>query len=298
MEALGPTPSVVFWPEHAGTQANDGRAVWAKHVMARNALVAATRLLADQGVPSLAVKGAVTAYMLYRDPAERPVSDVDLRIRPDDFRRSVRAFEQAGWSIRDWKPMYGAFVAELAGVCIDVESVVGAPGLCGLSIQEMLSRASERLAGTEVPVPEIHDHAVLLVVNVFKDKLLGAAPWAIEDVRRIVEVSEFDTARFAALAWRAKVAGIAWLVADWMVREHGSGGWSAVREKLGGRRGPRPVYAMLFRWLLKRTKPDGLVVRVTARLGADAADMWMGALGRAVAVEWGGLRARSRRNPT
>jgi len=66
------------------------RATWAMHVAARRALGAATKLLGEAGVPSLAVKGVVTAYGLYEEPTERPIGDVDVRIRPEDFGRAAR----------------------------------------------------------------------------------------------------------------------------------------------------------------------------------------------------------------
>lgn len=277
------------------------------HVAARRALVDATRLLADAGVPSLAVKGVVTAYWLYADPTERPIGDVDVRIRPEDFRKAATAFEKAGWRIVDWKPVYGAFAVERNGVCVDVESVIGAPGLCGLSIGEMLGRAGEvevevgggvGARGATVRVPEIHDHAVLLAVNVFKDKLVDALPWSIEDAKRVVEAPGFDAAKFVERARAGKVAAIVWIVADWMVRELGSAkgtaaGWAGVRTRLGGDRGPRPVYARLFRWLLEHARPDALAMRVVTRLGSDATRMWPGALRSALALSL----ESSRRHP-
>ena len=90
MSALRPAdarPSPVTpWPEEAGVEANDTRATWAMHVAARRALGKATKLLGEAGVPSLAVKGVVTAHGLYQEPRERPIGDVDVRIRPEDFR--------------------------------------------------------------------------------------------------------------------------------------------------------------------------------------------------------------------
>jgi hypothetical protein len=277
---------VTLWPEATGASANDVRAVWAIHLAARAALVDATNLLDAAGIPSLAVKGAVTAYSLYREPTERPLGDVDVRIRPQDFRRAVLAFKSGGWRIADWKPAYGAFVATRGSVSVDVESVLGAPGLCALSVDEMLSRSARGLPGTEVRVPELYDHAVLLCVNVFKDKFELATPWAIEDVRRIVQTDGFDGDRFASRARQAKTACIAWIVADWMVRKRASAAWAIARAKLGGDRAPRPLYAWAFRRLEERA-PKSLAMRLLARVGADDVQMRMEGLRRAAALELG-----------
>jgi Uncharacterised nucleotidyltransferase len=274
----------------AGTSATDARAVWATHVTAKRALDVVATGFERAGVDVMAVKGIVTSRFLYREPTERPMGDVDLRIRAEDFRKARRVAEKEGWSVWQWKPSYGAFVlvVEDLAVSIDVESVIGAPGLCGLSIAEMLERATRGAYGLDVRVPELHDHAVLLCVNVFKDKLAGAALWALEDVKRIVEVPEFDAERFVRLARRSKVASIVWIVADWMVRERGSEAWGRIRRELGGERAPRPLYAWAFRRLRERA-PKAMATRVLARVGSDDPRMWMGALARGVMLEWGDL---------
>jgi hypothetical protein len=246
--------------------------MWALHVAARSTLIAATRVLDRAHVPFLVVKGAVTAYSLYPDPSERPLGDVDIRIRPQDFRRSARAFDGAGWSVSDWKPDYGAFIADLRGVSVDVESVIGAPGLCAMSIEEMMSRATRGPSGADFQVPEVHDHAVLLCVNIFKDKFVHATPWGIEDTRRIGESRGFDADRFVARARQARIACIAWIVADWMVRETDSAAWARVKDRLGGARAPRPSYAWAFRKLQERA-PSSLATRILARLAADEPKM-------------------------
>src|ERR1019366_2411423 len=149
------------------------RAVWANQLMASRALETVTKRFDAAGIDTLAVKGVVTAHTLYSDPAERPLADADVRIRPEDVARAADSAREAGWRIHEWRPAYGAFVVVVPGlsVPVDVESVIGAPGLCGMSIAEMLARATRGAGPVDVRVPEIHDHAVLMVVNVFKDKL-------------------------------------------------------------------------------------------------------------------------------
>lgn len=238
------------------------------------------------GIGTLAVKGAVTARTLYTDLIERPLADVDIRIRPTDVERAAATARDAGWEIGEWRPAYGAFVLALPGldVPVDVESVVGAPGLCKLTIAEMLTRAVRGAGTLDVYIPEIHDHAVLMAVNVFKDKLVHAAPWALEDAFRVVGAPGFDVTRFVDRALSAKVGGIVWIVADWMVRRRASAPWAGVRARLGGARGPRPIYARLFRALHERA-PAAMATRIVARLGADDPTMWPGALAHALALE-------------
>jgi hypothetical protein len=269
--------------------------VWANHVTATRVLEIVVKGFESRGIDVLAVKGVVTSHLLYKDPSERPMGDVDVRIRAQDFERSAQVAKDLGWQVMQWKPAYGAFVlvVEGLGVSVDVESVIGAPGLCSLSIAEMLGRATRGVGGTDVRVPEIHDHAVVLAVNVFKDKFTMAAEWALEDTRRIVEAPGFDEARFVARVRRAKVASIVWIVADWMKREKASQAWGRIRSELGGDRGPRPLYAWAFRLLGERA-PEGLLTRVLARVASDDPRMWMGALAKAVALEWRAERGSPR----
>jgi hypothetical protein len=263
------------------------QATWAAQVTAKRVLDVVVTRFEEAGIDVLAVKGIVTSHLLYRDPTERPMGDVDVRIRPEDFERAGRVAEKAGWAIHQWKPSYRAFVVVVLGlgVSVDVESSLGAPGLCALSIGDMLERATRGIAGSDVRVPEIHDHAVLLCVNVFKDKLSTAALWGREDVRRIVELESFDADRFVALARRSKVASLVWIVADWMAREQGSAAWRKIRDKLGGERGPRPIYAWAFRWLTENA-PTATATRILARVAADDPRMWVVAMARAVMLEW------------
>ena len=269
-----------------GAPSWDPRAVWARQVTAHRALEVVARTFEEAGIETLAVKGVVTASLLYEDATERPMGDVDIRVRPEDFERAGRVARDAGWQIGEWKPAYKAFVVNMDGLGMDVESCIGAPGLCALSIAEMLSRATRGALGVDVRVPELHDHAVLLCVNVFKDKFALAFPWSLEDVRRIVELDEFDEDRFVERARRAKIACIAWIVADWMAREKGSAGWASVKAKLGGERAPRPLYAWAFRKLQERA-PESLATRLLARAAPDDVGMRVAGLVTAVTFEMG-----------
>jgi hypothetical protein len=269
-----------------GAAAWDPRAVWARQVTAHRALERVTRTFEEAGIETLAVKGVVTSCSLYEDPTERPMGDVDLRIRPEDFERAAGVARRAGWRIGDWKPTYKAFVIDMDGLGVDVESFIGAPGFCALSIAEMLSRATRGCGGADARVPELHDHAVLLCVNVFKDKFALAFPWSLEDVRRIVELEAFDEDRFIEGARRARITCIAWIVADWMKREKESAAWARVKAKLGGERAPRPLYAWAFRRLQERA-PESLATRLLARAGPDDVGMRVAGLVTAATFEVG-----------
>jgi hypothetical protein len=235
---------------------------WVMHALAHRVLGEVKRVAQGHGIPLLPVKGIVTAHLLYDDVAHRPISDLDLRTRPADIRALRHAGLAAGWRLLRWSAAYQSVVFQLAGMQVDIETSVGPPGLCELAVEDMLARA-EPGSGW----PEIHDHALLLCVNAFKDKLLYAHPWALEDLVRVVRAASFDPDRFVTLASNAGAATLSWVVADWMTRVRGSVEWSVLRERLSPVR--RQRYALVVRELIKRNDPFPFPLRVLARLAND-----------------------------
>jgi hypothetical protein len=145
----------------------------------------------------------------------------------------------------------------------------------------MLARSVERrlAGGPVVREPEIHDHAVLLVVNAFKDKIAGAPRWALEDLERIVARIDLET--FLARVGEARLLTMTWLVADWLYTHHGSEPWRGVRDILSNRV-PRRLYARLMRRLIDRT-PNAPILRPLARVGCDSMARQVGALAASLA---------------
>lgn len=231
--------------------------------------------LEREGIPALPVKGVVSSRVLYDDPSERPLRDVDVRVAERDYDRLCALARREGWHVLRRAPAYRNLIVEIAGMQIDFECHVGPPGLSALTVDAMLARAHRGPRGWREPDPV--DHAVLMIVNVFKDKLTVAAPWAVEDLRRIAR--KVDPSALAARAREAKNETIAWIVADWMAREQGDDAWRAIRDALG----PRPrrrLYAKLLGRLLEGPT-DALALRLLARAGADDWRMMGKALARA-----------------
>jgi hypothetical protein len=73
---------------------------------------AALHILADAGVRAVAIKGIASIATLYRGPAERMVSDVDLVIRPADLAAARAAFAEHGYV--DRSPPFERHVSAIA----------------------------------------------------------------------------------------------------------------------------------------------------------------------------------------
>jgi hypothetical protein len=241
---------------------------WIQHEYATEALRATVDLLARHGIEALPVKGVVLARSLYADLAERPMVDIDLRVRPRDFRRLVRVLREGGYEL-DWSSTHvGAVRMRRRGILIEFESAVGPPGACGLTVDAMLSRARwhEEAGGLRFREPEIHDHAILLCLNVFKD-FLRTRPWALEDLRRIVRAPGFHDPTFLARCGSSGVITAAFAVASFLARR-GDSRWTELAGALSASH-PRRAYLALYRWMCDRP-PMPKTEILLAQASADA----------------------------
>jgi hypothetical protein len=259
----------------------DSSAIWARFTLTRRVLRTVAAGLA--GIDVLAVKGVVTSGWLYDDPGERPLSDLDIRVRPGDLGALLRAAERCGWRLQRRIRSYGSVILDVQGLAVDVESRLGPPGVSTLSIDTLLARAVRDDDGFWVP--DAHDHAILLTVNVFKDKISVAMPWALEDVARVVNAPGVDADHYVARAREARVEGVAWLVADWMTRKRQHATWQSIRELLGGDSPAREVYTSIMRHLQAHADPMSLGMRVLTRLACDDGMLWPSALLRSLGAE-------------
>ncbi len=266
---------------------------WAIHQTSLEALERALQALREVGVEPIVVKGIVLAYELYDDVALRPLSDVDLRVRPHEFMRAARALLMRGWQIDFASSQLGAVGFYVGPTLVELECTVGPPGLCGLSVARMAARSRRRTlpSGLTIREPDLVDHAVLLVVNAFKDKLVDCPTWSVDDLVAMASHPEFDLEVFLTRVREARAHALTWIVADWLARERGSVQWGAICEAMHS--GPRrPLYTWALRRLRERA-PASAATRVLARLGSDAPASCVAAAlatGAGTAVSWLGAR--------
>jgi len=257
------------------------RDVWIRQTQALSALRA---LVEGLGVDSvLPVKGIVTARTLYDDPVERPIADLDVRVRPEDIGR-VLAFARAhGHPVRIHTRAYRTVVVEVDGIDVDAESGVGPPGMCGLTVEVMLGRSEVRsdLFGFPCRVPELYDHALVLIVNAFKDKLVLAPAWSVDDLIHLAALPTFDPGRLADRAREVGSTTLAWIVADWLGQTNAT--WRAVRDVVAPSP-PRPAYVRRFRRIVEG-HPTSVAARIATRLAPDGVGPRASALVHGLAFE-------------
>lgn len=237
------------------------------HVVVGEVLAEVGAALRQAHIDALVVKGAATASLLYADPSERPIRDIDLRVRPEDVARVYRLGLARGWALHARWRVYGNVVFVVRGLQVDFEGHLGAPGLCGLPVADVIARASPTKLG--LLVPHVVDHALVLVINAFKDKIVYAPRWSLSDLERIVRAPTFDRDAFLRRVEGAKAGTMTWFVADWLARERNDAVWSSIRDALKTHAERRHRYVS---WLEDRTRhgPSSLSCRVLARMGADS----------------------------
>jgi hypothetical protein len=221
---------------------------------------------AQENIPAIPVKGIVTSTLLYDDPNERPMFDIDVRVLPEDHARVGVLVRKRGWRVRATSRVYKTHTLVIDDVEVDIEAYIGPRFVCWLTTRELIARASESdELGFRALLPDFTDHVVLLIVNAFKDKLELARPWAIADLERAARHPSFDVDAIVRRIREARVPTIAWIVADWLVEKSGAKRWASLRAALEDARDPS--YVRLFHAAMRT--PGGLTARVVARASAE-----------------------------
>jgi hypothetical protein len=274
-------------PAPPRTERVEGIHRWAASESKRAAFAEVAVVAAAIGAPLLPVKGVLTAHLYYEEPADREMVDVDIRVRPRDLARLCQAGEARGWVLRERSHAYACAAFEVLGERVELEAHVGPPAFCKLSVEAMIERATTHEEPFGVPhlQPELHDHALLLIVNAFKDQIVNASSGGLTDLARMATRPEFSFDLLAARAHEAGITVVTWLVGEWMIEKRDEPRWRALLDALGGKPA-RPLYAALFHALARRHRPPSLALRLLVRAAADTP--WMRAHALAVTLGWWG----------
>jgi hypothetical protein len=264
---------------HMVSEKNDPLHTWAQHQFALDALRRVLVVFEREGIETLPVKGVVLAHSLYAGVHERPIVDVDLRIVPEDLPRATRALAREGWRVQRNSNQLGSRALFVERMLVEIETTIGPPGLCAIGVGAMLARSTRtsRGLGFVYREPEIHDHALVLCVNAFKDHLVESNPWTRTDLERLARCEAFDPSKMSALAREARLATAVWLVADWITQGASSDAWTRVRNALG-RAPPRAIYARVHARLARHEPHPATLAAIASRVGSDDARMRFKAL--------------------
>ena len=252
------------------------RDIWLKHAHARHALSVVLPALERGGIEVVLVKGVALEATLYGDTAKRPISDVDLRVQRTQFAALCTLVERERWRVQSRYDVYGSVCVDIEGMPVDIESHIGPPHLCRLGVRDLLAHGARTAIGqTYAMIPDVVDHALLVVVNLFKDKITTAMPWALGDLAMLVGHPNFESSLFVERAQRYRMTLMCKLVLEQLAAR------SQAPEllQLATRLSPPPWYNSYAQAYVQTSQaPHRLPARLIARLGSDAAVDWPKAL--------------------
>ncbi len=245
------------------------------------------------GVRVIAVKGALLAHQLYRSPVERPLRDLDLRVRYRDLASARRTFLDLGGRETRTSSVYRDSMGCIDGVDVDIESHLGPPMFTKLGMDVVLARSRQSVEplGFLHWQAELHDHVLLLVVNVFKDHLNRASSWSFDDLVRIVRLPEFDPELLGARAREAGLTTVTHLVAMYLATFRDDGVWREIAARIAP---ARRHYADLVWEHVQKDVQESIVERALVRASADSPARAVVAVGLGALREVE-LRVRARR---
>jgi hypothetical protein len=261
-------------------------AAWAIQEVRTRALGTVVAKLGEEGISCLPVKGILLARQLYEEPIDRPFCDVDLLLRPSDFRKAIRVAKRSSWCLCWDAKILGSVNFIVGETAFDTVCSLGPPGLCAVGVDQVIERAKrtvEPLGFLHLQIDQ-HDHALLLAIDAFKDKF-GVKPWCREDLIRIANGNGFSTERLVDLAGEAGLRTMLAIVADWVLDGADAPSWQDVRRRLAAGK-VRGGYARLYRSLLGgpitglRSVPLALLARAASDVPARRAmAVSLGAIG-------------------
>jgi hypothetical protein len=237
---------------------------------AQSALHAILPAFDHAGILVVPVKGILTSRLLYPHLEDRPMRDVDLRLLPSDLPRARHLIQKQGWQPLERSFFYQSLGFRALDINFDLETHVGAPGMCSLSIHTMMSRAAlqkEPLGFLHLH-PDIHDHTLLLAMNVYKDRVLDAAPWAIDDLLRITTLPSFHLPTMEKRIREARVPCAVGTLASWLASHFPSPPWKELADRLLPCPRPRYYHHMLHA-LSHRQEISENRMRLLARQSSD-----------------------------
>jgi Uncharacterised nucleotidyltransferase len=212
------------------------------------------------------VKGFALAHKQYDDSAERPLADVDLRLMAHELAPACKAAESIGFRVTAQSRVYGNAVLLREGQYFDLETQVGPPYFTRLSVANIRSRQQQitTARGLTFYAPDLTDHALVLCVNVFKDKFTGAPTYALRDARDIPLAAGFSGDQLVARANECNMHTLVYMVAHWF-SQRGADHWTPIAAALRGRI-DRVHYLWLMDKLLARNQANSMALRLATRL--------------------------------
>lgn len=167
--------------------------------------------LASSGIAVMPVKGALLQHWLYEDPSERPLTDVDLLVRPGALQQATELLEAAGYWRTHHSSVGGIVMRTPLGLMLDLHSQLFDCARYRLPTDEVFARSSEddSLYGTSVRLPSPLDAYAHLIGKFGSDHLDARSLGRLDEISRMsarLEISPKTAARHLVHCGMGRVA--------------------------------------------------------------------------------------------
>jgi hypothetical protein len=164
----------------------------AKEIAAKEILRIAATALGGQGIAVMPLEGVLFQQLLYPDPTERALSDVDVLVPTADFPRAIAVLCAEGFKpVSVGRSFIEVSLASPRGLAVDLHRRLFCRARYSLSTAAVFERATrdERLLGVPIYIAHPHDTAAHLIGKFVSDHFVsehvvdGALPRLLELAR-------------------------------------------------------------------------------------------------------------------
>jgi len=211
----------------------------------------AARLEAAE-VPFLVLKGPALVGLLYRDPAARPMTDLDLLIRRSDLSRALAALEEGGLEVpsggerRFWERSYHHIVVRMGRdlpVQIELHWDLELRERYPFPLAEIWARSTSfPLGDARLKTLALDDHYLFGAIHLARHFYAPRLVWLV-DQRRMAREWSLDWGAIAGRAAAVRARTPLWFVASYEERVFGDSALPPAVRPL-----PRPLQRRLLQW--------------------------------------------------
>lgn len=143
--------------------------------------------LAHRGIPVMPLKGALLQHWLYDDPSDRPLTDVDLLVRPAALHEAAELLEAAGYCRTRHSSVGGLVMQTPLGLALDLHAQLFDRMRYRMPTDDLFARGSEdhALYGARVVLPSPLDVYAHLVGKFGSDHLNARSTARLDEIRRM-----------------------------------------------------------------------------------------------------------------
>lgn len=144
----------------------------ASHLVGRAVLEAAARALAPHDILLMPLKGIWLQQLVYADPSERVITDVDVLVRERDYAAAIDVLRDAGWSIVGRNRTETALRSEAWPLPLDLHQSLFSRSSFAMPAAALFERGSldDQAFAAEVVLPSPYDVFAHLVGHFVKSR--------------------------------------------------------------------------------------------------------------------------------